>query len=196
MIPRRLAAGGKELTSDLPASPNQPQVPGSPHYSPSREPLASLSTGSLPACIPAQPPTSFICSQGADSQQTTLGPAPVCNSVQRLRVGCKSPHGHRVGQGPRAPPMAGGHWLLCLGCGHTKAGPHSRSRTQWLQRLKGPLVGPRLLHWNVVPVALPRTSAQCSLTHLRQNPELPGIPDSSLRDLWKPQPKQLSFEPC
>lgn len=138
MIPRRLAAGGKELTSDLPASPNQPQVPGSPHYSPSREPLASLSTGSLPACIPAQPPTSFICSQGADSQQTTLGPAPVCNSVQRLRVGCKSPHGHRVGQGPRAPPIAGGHWLLCLGCGHTKAGPHSRNSDPMASEVAGP----------------------------------------------------------
>lgn len=87
-------AGGKGLTLDLPGSLIKPR--------PLETPVAGLGRRS---CLPARwPPAShrpaFICSQGADSRQTTRGPAPACDAMWWLRVGCKSPD--RPQSGPRA----------------------------------------------------------------------------------------------
>ena len=75
--------------------PNQAQAAGSPACGPRRDPLAPHPPASLPSRRPA-----FICSQGADSQRTTPGPAPACDAARLLRAGCKSPD--RPQSGPRA----------------------------------------------------------------------------------------------
>lgn len=93
-------AGGKGLTSDLRGSPLiRPRPLEAPVVAPggTRWPLACP-----PASLPSRRPA-FICSQGADSQRTTPGPAPACDAVRLLRAGCKSPDRPQSGPWARVP---------------------------------------------------------------------------------------------
>lgn len=95
--PGSASTGGKGLTSDLRGCPLiRPRPLEAPVVAPggTRWPLACP-----PASLPSRRPA-FICSQGADSQRTTPGPAPACDAARLLRAGCKSPD--RPQSGPRA----------------------------------------------------------------------------------------------
>lgn len=127
-------AGGKGLTSDLPGSPNQPQAAGSPGCSPGKE---------LPASLPAGPPP-------APGRLSSAHRGPIHSRPPRAQHPPAIPRGcyesgvnlltgRRAGLGPGRPtPRLGRQWLLCLGCGRTRAAPGSREAAEWLHMGEGP----------------------------------------------------------